>query len=353
MYADEIEPRAAHIKETFSDFNLNNGEINKTFSEFDDQYNETIVIADLFRDNEATRVDVLNNDAKPKAENVRLATEADVVIHSNNENIKINVVNNNLEPLDVSFDIAVSYIELVQPENDKVNFEESELGPKAESIEEANCKNSKVDKGDILTNNMGPKADDCFSYHDDKIIVSNKIEPRANGIEETKTNLNLQPGKNNKIEIACINIKDEAKEVKGVEVNINLSPDEDIKVNVPEINKELLYKNLKVRFPDMFLEPFESVEVNFEKIIIAAQNLKRKEDIKTPSAMNVVKDNCKSEIECNTKIKINDQKCKLLPKAESVKRTQAKSTKFDKSCKANSANNNIEPPTCILGDSDE
>ncbi|CAF2069131.1 unnamed protein product, partial [Rotaria magnacalcarata] len=103
----------------------------------------------------------------------------------------------------------------------------------------------------------------------------------------------------------------------------------------------------------MFLEPFESVKVNFEKIIIAAQNLKRKEDSKTPSAMNVIKDNCKSEIECSTKIKINDQKCKLLPNAESVKQTQTKSAKFDKSCKANSANNNIEPPTCILVESDE
>ncbi|CAF2109295.1 unnamed protein product [Rotaria magnacalcarata] len=315
MYADEIEPRAAHIKETFSDFNLNYSETNKTVSDLDDQYNETIVIADLFRYNEYNDI---NDDAKPKAENVRLATEAEVVIQSNNENIKINVPNNNLEPLDVSFDIAVPFIELVQPENVKVNFEESELGPKAESIEEANCKN--------------------------------KLRP--NGIEETKTNLNLQPGKNNKIEITCINIKDEAEEVKGTDVNINLSPDEDIKVKVPEINKELIYENLKVRFPDMFLEPFESVKVNFEKIIIAAQNLKRKEDIKTPSAMNV-EDNCKSEIECNTKIKINDQKCKLLPNAESAKQTQTKSTKFDKSCKANSANNNIEPPTCILVESDE
>ncbi|CAF2150996.1 unnamed protein product, partial [Rotaria magnacalcarata] len=96
---------------------------------------------------------------------------------------------------------------------------------------------------------------------------------------------------------------DKAEEVKGTDVNINLSPDEDIKVNVPKINKEPLYENLKVRFPDMFLEPFESVKFNFEKIIIAAQNLKCKEDIKTPSAMNVVKDNCKSEIECNTKKK--------------------------------------------------
>ncbi|CAF4219117.1 unnamed protein product [Rotaria magnacalcarata] len=245
MYADEIEPRAAHIKETFSDFNLNYSETNKTVSDLDDQYNETIVIADLFRYNEYNDI---NDDAKPKAENVRLATEAEVVIQSNNENIKINVPNNNLEPLDVSFDIAVPFIELVQPEN----------------------------------------------------------------------------------------VKDEAEEVKGTDVNINLSPDEDI----------------KVRFPDMFLEPFESVKVNFEKIIIAAQNLKRKEDIKTPSAMNV-EDNCKSEIECNTKIKINDQKCKLLPNAESAKQTQTKSTKFDKSCKANSANNNIEPPTCILVESDE
>ncbi|CAF4408764.1 unnamed protein product, partial [Rotaria magnacalcarata] len=101
-------------------------------------------------------------------------------------------------------------------------FEESELGPKAESIEEANCKNSKVDKVDILINNIGPKADDCFSYHDD-----------------------LQPGKNNKIEIACVNIKEKAKEVKGTDVNVNLSPDEDIKVNVTELNKELLYESLK------------------------------------------------------------------------------------------------------------
>ncbi|CAF3613949.1 unnamed protein product [Rotaria socialis] len=69
--------------------------------------------------------------------------------------------------------------------------------------------------------------------------------------------------------------------------------------------------------------------------------------------MNIVKDNCKSEIECNAKIKINDQKCKLLPNAESVEQTQTKSTKFNKSCKANSANNNIEPPTCILVESDE
>ncbi|CAF4325476.1 unnamed protein product, partial [Rotaria magnacalcarata] len=329
-------------------------EINKTVSEFDDQYNGTIVIADLFRDNEASRVDVLNNDSKPKAENVRLATEADVVIQSNNENIKINVLNNNLEPLDVNFDIAVPFIELIQPKNVKVNFEESELGPKAENIEETNCKNSIVDKGDILINNIGPKADDCFSYHDDKIIiVNNKIELRANHIEETKTNLNLQPGKNNKIEITCINIRDEAEEVNGTDVNINLNPDEDIKVNVPEINTELLYESLRVRFPDMLLEPFESAKFNFEKTIIAAQNLKRKEDIETPSAMNVVKDNCKSEIECSRKIKINDQKCKLLPNPESVKQPQTKSAKFDKSCKANSANNNIEPHTCILVESDE
>ncbi|CAF4957619.1 unnamed protein product, partial [Rotaria socialis] len=88
-------------------------------------------------------------------------------------------------------------------------------------------------------------------------------------------------------------------------------------------------------------------------MIIAAQNLKRKEDIKTPNAMNVVKDNCKSEIECSRKIKINDHKCKLLPKAESVKQTQTKSAKFDKSGKANSANNDIEPNTCILVESDE
>ncbi|CAF2156545.1 unnamed protein product [Rotaria magnacalcarata] len=350
-YADEIEPRAAHIKETFSDFNLNYSETNKTVSDLDDQYNGTIVIADLFRCNE---YDDINNDAKPKAENVRLATEAEVIIQSINENIKINVQNNNLEPLNVSFDIAVPFVELVQPENVKVNFEESELGPKAENIEEANCKNSKVDKVDILTNNIGPKADDCFSYHDDKIIiVSNQIEPRANGIEEAKTNLNLQPGKNNKMEIACVNIKEKAKEVKGTDVNVNLSPDEDIKVNVPELDKELLYECLKVRFPDMFLEPFESVKVNFEKMISAAQNLKRKEDIKTPSAMNVVKDNCKSEIECSRKIKINDQKCRLLPNAESVKQTQTKSAKFDKSGKANSANNDIEPNTCILVESDE
>ncbi|CAF4403666.1 unnamed protein product, partial [Rotaria magnacalcarata] len=74
MYADEIEPKAVHIKETFSDFNLNYSETNKTVSDLDDQYNETIVIADLFRYNE---YDVLNNDSKPKAENVRLATEAE------------------------------------------------------------------------------------------------------------------------------------------------------------------------------------------------------------------------------------------------------------------------------------
>ncbi|CAF4547396.1 unnamed protein product, partial [Rotaria magnacalcarata] len=183
-------------------------------------------------------------------------------IQSNNENIKINVLNNNLKPLDVIFNIAVPYIELVQPENVKVNFEESELGHKAEIIEQANCKNSKVD---ILTNNIGPKAIDCFSGHDDKIIiVRNKIEPRANGIEETNSNQNLQPGKNNNIELACVSIKDEAEEVKGIDVNINLSPDE----------------NIKVRFPDMFLEPFESVTFSFEKIIIAAQNLNRMEDIK-------------------------------------------------------------------------
>ncbi|CAF4339551.1 unnamed protein product, partial [Rotaria magnacalcarata] len=349
-------------------------ETNKTGSDLDDQYNETIVIADLFRYNE---YDDINDDAKPKAENVRLATEAEVVIQSNNENIKINVPNNNLEPLDVSFDIAVPFIELVQPENVKVNFEESELGPKAESIEEANCKNSKVDKVDILTNNIGPKADDCFSYHGDQIIiVSNKIEPRANGIEETKTNLNLQPDKNNKIEITCINTKDEAEEVKGTDVNINLNPDKDIKVNLSEIQTELLYENLKVRFPDMFLEPFESAKFNFEKTIIAAQNLKHKEDVKTPSAVNVVKDNCKSEIECNTtevdnlfsdtepkashnfdlEYK-NDGEINILgnnigPKAENFKQAGAMvSVKVDEGCKINNTNNNIKPPASIIVES--
>ncbi|CAF4353442.1 unnamed protein product [Rotaria magnacalcarata] len=315
-----IKPKADCITKTIPNFNLDYNLIN-----------------------EASRVDVLNNDSKPKAENVRLATEAEVVIQSNNENIKINVLDNNLEPLD------------------------------AEGIEQANC------KVDILTNNIGPKANDCFSYHDDKIIiVSNKIEPRANGIEETKSNLNLQPGKNNKIEIAYINIKDEAEEVKGTDIDINLSPDEDIKVNVPEINNELLYENLKVRFPDMFLEPFESVKVNFEKTIIAAQNLKHKEDFKTPSAVNVVKDNCKSEIECNTtevdslfsdtepkashnfdlEYK-NDGEINILgnnigPKAENFKQAGAMvSVKVDEGCKINNTNNNIKPPASIIVESDK
>ncbi|CAF4948733.1 unnamed protein product, partial [Rotaria socialis] len=155
MYADEIEPRAAHIKETFSDFSLNNSEINKTVSEFDGQYKNTIVIADLFRDNKATEVDNLFSDTEPKAEIVKL-TEADIIVKLN-KNIELIVPNNNTEPIIDKVIVELPDIELVKPENIKINLEKSLIEPKAsQNFNLEYYKNT--NEINILGNNIGPKA---------------------------------------------------------------------------------------------------------------------------------------------------------------------------------------------------
>ncbi|CAF4859137.1 unnamed protein product [Rotaria socialis] len=150
IFTDKIEPKAAQIKEDFSDFNLNNGEINKTVSEFDYQYNKTI-------------------SPRAKAEIVKL-TEADIIIKLN-ENIELIVPNNNTEPIIDNVIVELPDIELVQPENTKINLEESLIELKASYNFNLECKNA--NGINILGNNIGHKAE---NFKQTGAIVSVKLD---------------------------------------------------------------------------------------------------------------------------------------------------------------------------------
>ncbi|CAF2137741.1 unnamed protein product, partial [Rotaria magnacalcarata] len=100
--------------------------------------------------------------------------------------------NDHTEPINDNVIVEWPDIELVQPEDVKINLEKNLIEPKASH--NFNFEHQNDNEMDILSNNIGPKASDNFHYQDDKIlIVSNKIEPRANAIEEIESNLNLQP----------------------------------------------------------------------------------------------------------------------------------------------------------------
>ncbi|CAF2110767.1 unnamed protein product, partial [Rotaria magnacalcarata] len=158
-------------------------EINKTVSEFDDQYNETIVIANLFKDNKATELDILKSDIEPKAEIVKL-TENDLIIQLI-ENIELIVQNNNTEPINDNVIVELPDIELVQPENIKINREESLIEPKASHNFNLKCKND--NKINILGNNVGPKAE---NFKQTGAIVCVKLDE---GCKINNTNNNKKP----------------------------------------------------------------------------------------------------------------------------------------------------------------
>ncbi|CAF2029417.1 unnamed protein product [Rotaria magnacalcarata] len=292
-YADEIEPRATHIKETFSDFNLNNSEVNKTVSECEDQYNKTIVIADLFRDNKATEVDHLFIDTEPKAEIVKL-TENDIIIQLN-ENIEFIVPNNNTEPINDNVIVKLPDIELVQPENIRINLEKSLIKPKASHDFNLKCKEDS--ESNILGNNIGPKAE---NFKQTEAIVSVKLDEVC---KINNTNNNIKPP-------TSIIVESDKGKVKPKAVKV-----------VKDIFKSDIFCNKKgkVNNKNSNLQPKATgiVETRSKSHSNKNVNLNCSELVIKPKASDV---NNKSKliVNDNKKVKLDDKNIKLKPKAKNV-----------------------------------
>ncbi|CAF2052863.1 unnamed protein product [Rotaria magnacalcarata] len=290
-YADEIEPRAAHIRETFSDFNLNNSEVNKTVSECEDQYNKTIVIADLFRDNKATEVDHLFSDTEPKAEIVKL-TENDIIIQLN-ENIELIVPNNNTEPINDNVIVELPDIELVQPENIRINLEESLIEPKASHDFNLKCKED--NESNILGNNIGPKAE---NFKQTEAVVSVKLDKVC---KIKNTNNNIKPPTSIIVESDKGKVKPKAgKVVKDIFKSDNFC---NKKGKVNNKNSNLQPKAASIVETKSYLK--SHVNLNCSKLVIK------------PKASDV---NNKSKLidQDNKKVKLDVKNIKLKPKAKNV-----------------------------------
>ncbi|CAF4321790.1 unnamed protein product, partial [Rotaria magnacalcarata] len=295
IVADEIEPRAAKIKEAFSDFSLNNSEIDKTVSEFDGQYKNTIVIADLFRDNEATEVDNLFSDTEPKAEIVKF-TEADIIINLN-KNIELIAANNNTEPIIDNVIVELPDIELVQPENFKINLEKSLIEPKASHNFNLEYKNA--NEINILGNNIGPKAK---NFKQTEAIVSVKLDE---GCKINNTNNNIKPPAS--IIVESDKGKGKPKAVRVVKDIFKSDITGNKKSKVNNINSNLQPKATSMVETKSYLKSHsnKNVNLNCSKLVIK------------PKASDV---NNKSKliVQDNKKVKLDDKNIKLKPKAKNV-----------------------------------
>ncbi|CAF4229865.1 unnamed protein product, partial [Rotaria magnacalcarata] len=275
--------------------NLNNSEVNKTVSECEDQYNKTIVIADLFRDNKATEVDHLFSDTEPKAEIVKL-TENDIIIQLN-ENIELIVPNNNTEPINDNVIVELPDIELVQPENIRINLEESLIEPKASHDFNLKCKED--NESNILGNNIGPKAE---NFKQTEAVVSVKLDKVC---KIKNTNNNIKPPTSIIVESDKGKVKPKAGKVNNK--NSNLQPKA---ASIVE-TKSYLKSHVNLNCSKLVIKPKAS-DVNNKSKLIDQDNKKVKLDVKNiklkPKAKNV-------HINEISKVKITYDKVE--PKAES------------------------------------
>ncbi|CAF4330399.1 unnamed protein product [Rotaria magnacalcarata] len=328
-----IKPKADCITEAVSNFNLdyslinkaeilNNSEINKTVSEFEGQYKNTIVIADLFRDNKATEVDNLFSDTEPKAEIVKL-TEA-VIIIKLNKNIELIVPNNNTEPIIDNVIVELPDIELVRPENIKINLEKSLIEPKAsQNFNLEYYKNA--NEINILGNNIGPKAK---NFKQTEAIVSVKLDE---GCKIINTNNNIKPP-------ASIIVESDKGKGKVNNINSNLQPKARSIGESKSYLKSNSNKNVNLNLSKLVIKP-KATDVNSKLKLIVHDNKKVKLDVKN----NKLKPKAKG-LQINEIIKVKTTDEEVEPKAESLEEILAEfNFQYNKDNGIKITNDKVEP----------